>query len=103
MGTPSLARRMFPLALTSFLSSFSSSGFKVWVVLSVLGSSFDYFRDSSFLLSMAAVCVLPSVFMPMFSGFIADRFPKRYMYFCRKECGGKILCPFVLQKVQETG
>jgi acyl-[acyl-carrier-protein]-phospholipid O-acyltransferase/long-chain-fatty-acid--[acyl-carrier-protein] ligase len=28
---------------------------------------------------MAGVCVLPSVFMPMFSGFIADRFPKRYV------------------------
>ena len=79
MSAPTLARRMFPLALTGFLSSFSSSGFKVWVVLSVLGSSFDYFRDSAFLLSVAAVCVLPPVFMPLFSGFIADRFPKRYV------------------------
>ncbi len=79
MAAPSVMRRTLPLALTAFLSSFSSCGFKVWVVLAVLGSSFDYFRDSAFVLSVAGVCVLPSLFLPMVSGFLADRFPKRYV------------------------
>jgi len=79
MTSPSISRRTAPLALTGFFNSFSDSGFKVWAVLAVLGSSFDYFRDSAFLLSIAAVCILPPLLLPVWSGFIADRLPKRYV------------------------
>ena len=79
MISPSILRRTLPLALTAFFSSFNACAFRVWAVLAVLGSGFDYFRDSAFLLSVAAVCILPSLLLPALSGFIADRLPKRYI------------------------
>ena len=72
-------RRTRALALTGFFSSFCECGFKVWAVLAVLGSSFDYFRDSAFLLSLTAVWILPPILLPSWSGFLADRLPKRYV------------------------
>ena len=96
MAAPSVMRRTLPLALTAFFSSFSSCGFKVWVVLAVLGSSFDYFRDSAFVLSVVGVCVLPSLFLPMVSGFLADRFPKRYVVIVAKLLELPVFC-FSLQ------
>ena len=65
MISPSLMRRTFPLALTGFFNAFNDSGFKLWAVLAVLGSRFDYFRDSAFLLSVAAVCILPPLLLPI--------------------------------------
>lgn len=79
MNAPSILRRTLPLVLTGFFSSFSNCGFKVWAVLAVSGSHFDYFKDSAFLLSVTAVCLLPPLLLPLWSGFLADRFPKRYV------------------------
>lgn len=92
MIQPSITRRTLPLVLNGFFSSFSDSGFKVWAVLAVLGSSFDYFRDSAFLLSIAAVCVLPPLFLPLFSGFVSDRLPKRYVIISVKMLEFPVLC-----------
>ncbi|MBR7103791.1 MAG: MFS transporter [Lentisphaeria bacterium] len=79
MISHSLMRRTLPLALTGFFNAFNDSGFKLWAVLAVLGSRFDYFRDSAFLLSVAAVCILPPLLLPLWSGYVADRLPKRYV------------------------
>ena len=79
MISPSLMRRTAPLALTGFFNSFNDSGLKVWAVLAVLGNSFDYFKDSAFLLSVAAACILPPLLLPLWSGYLADRLPKRYV------------------------
>lgn len=84
MNAPSILRRTVPLVLTGFFSSFSNCGFKVWAVLAVAGSQFDYFKDSAFLLSVTAVCLLPPLLLPLWSGYCADRFPKRYVVISAK-------------------
>ncbi len=68
-------RRIIPLALTGFFAAFSRSGFKLWIILSLLECTLS----TAFLGALAAVCVVPGLILPAVSGFIADRLPKRYV------------------------
>ena len=74
---PTVMRRTWPLAMTGFFNSFTDSGFKVWAALLVWRSYPELFQNHIFLLGAAAICLLPSLLLPMITGFTADRLPGR--------------------------
>ncbi|MBR7121052.1 MAG: MFS transporter [Lentisphaeria bacterium] len=75
--TTTLSRRLVPLVMSGFFNSFTDSGFKVWAVLFILQNAPWLLQDAGFLLAGTAVCLLPSLLLPMVTGFAADRLPGR--------------------------
>ena len=74
-----MSRRIFPLAFAGFFGAFCNSGFNIWAVLIVLSRMPEYLKKPFFLLTAAALYVLPVLLLPVFSGFVSDRLPKRYV------------------------
>lgn len=73
------SQRFKPLFATRFFTSLNESIFKLIVVLSVLGTQWDYFHDASFLLLVGGSMILPFFLFALLAGYVADHIQKRYI------------------------
>lgn len=68
-----------PLAAAGFFGAFCNSGFNTWAVLLVLYSVPENLKHPAFLFAALACYLVPVLLLPVFSGFISDHLPKRYV------------------------
>ena len=80
----SVARRTLPLSINVFCESFFTFGLLIWAFLSLKSVGTVEFGTLSFLLEAFAYLVFPVLILTGFSGFLADRLPKRYIVITAK-------------------
>ena len=72
-------RRLWPLGLNQFLSTFNDYAFRITVIMVTIGVAKEHDENTAFaIISLASMCfMLPYIILPGIAGWVADRYPKR--------------------------
>ena len=79
-----VSRRTLPLTVNGFCESFFTAGLLIWAFLALKSSGIVQFGTLPFLLAAFGCLVFPVLILTAFSGFLADRLPKRYIVIAAK-------------------
>jgi len=75
----SFGRRIAPLSATQFFGVFNDNAFKVLSLLFIFKTIENPLLNAVFMLFMAGIYVIPALIGMAPAGFLADRWPKRYV------------------------